>query len=152
YNNEKQLWLGGSLFMERVDKNQFDGFLLYPQLVVEESCFASWGAAPTANYLAIMAMIDSMVKYVRADIDRLLVDGLSGGGYGAWRMAEAFPQRVAKIIPSAAAGSVVNRQAFVHIPIWFGTGGKDPDPSPEQAQAQLTKMKALGADIRYTIF
>src|SRR5689334_21272155 len=27
YNNEKQLVLGGKLFMDRVDANQFDGFL-----------------------------------------------------------------------------------------------------------------------------
>ncbi len=40
YNNEKQLWLGGELFMQRVDQNLFDGFLLYPQYVVTSGCFA----------------------------------------------------------------------------------------------------------------
>src|SRR5687768_16156861 len=30
YNNEKQLVLGSKLFMDRVDNNQFDGFLFYP--------------------------------------------------------------------------------------------------------------------------
>src|SRR5688500_16273833 len=95
-------------------------------------------------------MIDSMAKYVRADIDRLVVDGLSGGGYGAWRMADAYPQRVAKILPSASAGSVTNRARFIHIPIWFATGGKDPDPSPAQAAYSYNRMKDIGADIRYT--
>src|SRR6476661_2206898 len=27
YNNEKQLWLGGKLFLDRVRNNEFDGFL-----------------------------------------------------------------------------------------------------------------------------
>src|SRR5688572_26932916 len=31
YNNEKQLLHGGKTFMERVDRNEFDGFLFYPQ-------------------------------------------------------------------------------------------------------------------------
>lgn len=150
YNNEKQLWLGGALFRDRVNNNQFDGFLLYPQLVNTTECWGIWGSTPIANLTAIIVMIDSLAKYTRANIDRVVVDGLSGGGYGAWRMAETFPQRIAKIIPSAAAGSTSNRTAFVHIPIWFATGGKDPDPSPAQADYTFNRMKEIGADIRYT--
>ncbi|MEP7258270.1 MAG: fibronectin type III domain-containing protein, partial [Flavitalea sp.] len=152
YNNEKQVWLGGSLFLQRVNSGEFDGFLLYPQLVATDGCWGAWGTAASVNFTAILAMIDSMAKYVRADNDRLLITGLSGGGYGAWRMADAYPQRVAKIMPSSAAGSTTNRNAFVHIPIWFATGGKDPDPSPAQAQYSLNRMKEIGADIKYTIF
>ncbi len=150
YNNEKQLWLGGALFRDRVNNNQFDGFLLYPQLVNPTECWGIWGSTLTANFTTIIVMIDSLAKYCRANIDRVMIDGLSGGGYGAWRMAETFPQRIAKIIPSAAAGSTSNRTAFVHIPIWFATGGKDPDPSPAQADYAYNRMKEIGADIRYT--
>lgn len=152
YNNEKQLWLGGKLFLDRVLKNEFDGFLLYPQLVVSEGCFAGWGSAASSNFTAIIAIVDSLVKYAHADIDKLLIDGLSGGGYGTWRMADAYPKRVAKIIPSASAGSTSNRFAYVHIPIWFATGGKDLDPSPEQAQYTLKRLKEIGANVRYTIY
>lgn len=151
YNNEKQLWLGGNLFLtESVTNQKFDGFLLYPHLIARTGCWDAWGTAPTARLTNIIAMLDSLGKYARLDIDRVFVDGLSGGGYGAWRMADIFPQRIAKIAPSAAAGSTTNRTAFVHIPIWFATGGKDPDPSPAQADYALNRMKDIGADIRYT--
>jgi pimeloyl-ACP methyl ester carboxylesterase/fibronectin type 3 domain-containing protein len=150
YNNEKQLWLGGQVFMQRVDNNEFDGFLLYPQLVTTADCWGVWFTAPAAAYKAVFSMIDSLAKYARADIDRLLITGLSGGGFAAWRVASEYPQRVAKIMPSAGVGSTSNRAAFVHIPIWFATGGKDPDPSPAQADYALSQMKAIGADIRYT--
>ncbi|MBO9571886.1 MAG: fibronectin type III domain-containing protein, partial [Chitinophagaceae bacterium] len=152
YNNEKQLWLGGKLFKDRVDNNQFDGFLLYPQLVSTSGCWAIWGSVSINNLAVLLSIVDSLAKYCRADVDRLLVNGLSGGGYGAWRMADNYPQRIAKIIPSAAAGSTTNRTNFVHIPIWFATGGKDTDPSPSQAQYALTRMKEIGADIRYTLY
>ncbi|MBO9571225.1 MAG: hypothetical protein J7497_03310, partial [Chitinophagaceae bacterium] len=152
YNNERPIWLGGKLFMQAVDNNKFDGFLVYPQFVVYDGCFAGWLTAPSNTFTAIVAMLDSMATYVRADIDRVVVTGLSGGGYGAWRFAELYPKRIAKIMPSAATGASSNRNAFVHIPIWFATGGKDPDPSPETAQIALKKMKDLGADIRYTIY
>lgn len=150
YNNEKQLWLGGNLFMGRVDDGSFDGYLIYPQLVVTSGCWGTWSTAATAKYTAIVSMLDSLAKYARLDIDRTIVDGLSGGGYGAWRFAEIYPQRITKIAPSAAAGNTSNRTVFVHIPIWFATGGKDPDPSPAQAQYSYTRMKEIGADIRYT--
>ncbi len=152
YNNERPIWLGGKLFMDMVDNNQFDGFLVYPQFVVYDGCFAGWLLAPGNVFNTIVAMLDSMGKYVRADIDRVVVTGLSGGGYGAWRFAQSHPRRITKIMPSAAQGVSSNRQAFVHIPIWFATGGKDPDPSPEAAQLAYTKMKELGANIRYTMY
>lgn len=154
YNNEKQLWLGGQLFMQFVDQNKFDGFLVYPQLNVGSSCFFGWGSALYPNYRVILAMIDSLSKYARADIDRVLVTGLSGGGYGAWEFAENYPQRIAKIIPSAAHGLTTSatRPNFVHIPIWFATGGLDPDPDPTKAAFTLNAMKSIGADIRYTQF
>nr|MBA4166892.1 fibronectin type III domain-containing protein [Chitinophagaceae bacterium] len=150
FNNERQLWLGGTLFNDRVNNNQFDGILIYPQLVNYSACSGVWGSTDASNLAALIAIIDSVVKYVRGDNDRLLINGLSGGGYGAWRMAAAYPQRVAKIIPSAAAGAVNNKNLFVHIPIWFATGGKDPDPSPASAQYDLSQMQSIGADIRYT--
>jgi predicted esterase len=150
YNNEKQLWLGGVLFGSRVDNNLFDGILIYPQLVNYSACSGIWGSADASNIIAVMAAVDSVIKYVRGDIDRLLITGLSGGGYGAWRMAALYPQRIAKIIPSAAAGSVTSKNLFVHIPIWFATGGKDPDPSPANAQYDLTQMQQIGSDTRYT--
>lgn len=150
YNNEKQLWLGGKLFMDRVNNGQFDGFLIYPQIVSREGCWDSWGTTATANLTSIVAMIDSLAKYARLDVDRIIVDGLSGGGYGAWRIADVYPQRITKIAPSAAAGNTSNRTNFVHVPIWFATGGKDPDPSPAQALYAYNRMKDIGADIRYT--
>lgn len=150
YNNEKQLQLGGKLFMDAANGTQFDGFLLYPQLHARTECWDAWGNVANSKLTALISIVDSLAKYSRLDIDRVFVNGLSGGGYGAWKMAAILPQRVATIAPAAAAGSTSSRDAFVHIPIWFATGGKDPDPSPAQADYALGRMKEIGADIRYT--
>jgi len=154
YNNERQIWLGGQWFRDRVNTGEFDGFLLYPQFVVGDAagCFGGWLSASNKTLEVIISMTDSMGKYIRADIDRVTVDGLSGGGYGAWRMAKTYPKRIAKIIPSAASGVVNSAERFnmIHVPIWFATGGKDVDPSPEMAATQYNAFKAIGANIRYT--
>ncbi len=150
YNNEKQLQLGGKLFMDAANGTGFDGFLIYPQLLARQECWDAWQNVPNSKLVNVLSMADSLAKYARLDNDRIFVNGLSGGGYGAWKMAAVYPQRIASIAPSAAAGSTSSRDAFVHIPIWFATGGKDPDPSPAQADYALNRMKEIGADIRYT--
>lgn len=153
YNNEKQLVLGGKLFMDRVDANQFDGFLFYPQLRSKDgNCWGEWGGAPNANFNTIITLLDSMVKYVRMDNDRVFVDGLSGGGVGTWRLAEAFPTRIAKIAPTSAAGLVMDYPAFVHIPIWLATGGKDTNPSPAMASYSELKVTEIGGNMRRSLY
>lgn len=148
YNNEKQLLHGGQLFASRVDNNEFDGFLIYPQ-VLTTNCSSSW---PNSNDLAVIAFMDSLIKYGRADIDRLFVDGLSDGGRNTWRFTRAYPQRVATIAPSSMFAGTTSHAAMIHIPVWFATGGKDSNPSPAQAQQTLTTFTDLGGDIRYTLY
>ena len=150
YNNEKQLLHGGELFRDRVDNNLFDGFLFYPQVVVED-CASYW---PTQNDVAVLAILDSLIKYAKADIDRLFVDGLSDGGRTAWRFARAHPQRVSSIAPSSMSARVSQAalSVIVHIPVWFATGGRDSNPSPEEAQETLNFFTDLGGDIRYTLY
>lgn len=149
YNNEKQLLHGGKLFMDRVDNNQFDGFLFYPQAVVTTECSNYWGSAYDA---VILAALDSMIKYIRVDIDRLFVNGLSDGGRTTWRFARTWPMRVARVAPSSMYAGTTNHTSMIHIPVWFATGGRDTNPSPEQAQETLTTFTNQGGNIRYTLF
>ncbi|MFM9909916.1 MAG: fibronectin type III domain-containing protein [Chitinophagaceae bacterium] len=116
-------------------------------------CFSDWGIAGYAsNYNAILAMVDSMTKYVRLDEDRVFVDGLSNGGVATWSITAVFPQRVAKAAPSSAATAQTNYSEFVHVPIWFATGGKDTNPTPSYAQSSYNGVKNLGGDIQWTLY
>lgn len=148
YNNEKQLLHGGQLFRDRVDNNEFDGFLFYPQ-VLTSNCSSSW---PNANDLAVINIMDSLVKYARMDIDRLFVDGLSDGGRNTWRFSLTYPTRVAMAAPSSMWSGTTALSPMIHIPVWFATGGKDSNPSPAQAQQTLNAFTNLGGDIRYTLY
>jgi hypothetical protein len=153
YNNEKQLLHGGQLFRDRVNNNQFDGFLVFPQLVpTDGTCWGTWGTSLSTNYKTVFAFLDSMNKYAKADINRVMVDGLSAGGQATWKVAEFFPQRVASIAPSSSAGMNQNYAVFIHIPIWLATGGKDTSPSPAMAQYSINKVNDLGGYIKYTLY
>ncbi len=93
-----------------------------------------------------------MVKYARMDNDRVFVDGLSNGGATAWSMTAEYPDRVASVAPSAAGTGSTNYSKFVHIPIWFATGGKDSNPNPAFAQSVYIGLRDAGANIRYTLY
>jgi hypothetical protein len=152
YNNEKQLTHGGQLFRDYVDQNKFDGYLLYPQLVAADNgCWGEW-ASGYSRYNTIITIIDSLAKYARLDIDRVFVDGLSGGGVATWRFAENYPTRIAKIAPTSAAGLILDYQAFVHIPVWLATGGKDTNPSPEMAAYSELKVTEIGGYMRRSLY
>lgn len=154
YNNEKQLLHGGRLFRDHVDNNRFDGFLIYPQIVnFSNDCNGNWGVAPASIYYAgLIRLVDSLAKYVNADVDRLFVNGLSNGGAATWSMAAAYPGRVAAIAPSAAATGHTNYSDYVHLPIYFASGGTDNNPTPAFSQSVYNSLNNLGADIKYILY
>jgi dienelactone hydrolase len=149
YNNEKQLLNGGQYFRDVVDSNKFDGFLLYPQVVVGNDCSSSW---PTANDVPVLAFLDSLAKYARYDPDRLFVNGLSDGGKQTWRFARSYPQRIASVGPSSMSAMTSDLISMVHIPVFFASGGKDSNPSPAQSQATVTAFTNLGGNLKYILY
>lgn len=146
YDNELQLLHGGELFRNRVDNGEFDGFLIYPQ--------NTNGFFGNTYYSPMIQVLDSMAKYVKLDVDRVFACGLSAGGSATFEITAGFPQRITKAAPSAAAatGLIPYIPQFVHIPIWFATGGLDTNPTPFLAQQMYDSLKNRGADVAWTLY
>ena len=60
---------------------------------------AWWDAA------ALGALLDEVERTYRIDPDRVMVTGLSMGGFGAWALAETFPDRFAAVAPVCGGGT-----------------------------------------------
>ncbi|MEP6908755.1 MAG: PA14 domain-containing protein, partial [Pseudoxanthomonas sp.] len=147
YDNEDQLYWGAQPFQAKIDADQFNAFLLFPQV--------SANAWDYTYYTRINSVLDSMQKYVHADPDRLIAMGLSNGGFGAMSYAANFPQRVSTIIASSPAmiqliqGTIDN---VVHVPLWVASGGLDTSPGPDVVNNYVDTLNAKGGDTRYNFY
>lgn len=153
WNNEKQLTHGANFFRGKVDNGQFDGFLIYPQINSGSNCWGQWGGPNVNTYGLIVKMIDSLAKYVRLDLDRIIATGLSAGGTGAWHAASSYPRYFAKTAPSAASAPGATKwDEMIHVPVWLATGGKDTNPTPSSANNSYQNYLSRGGDMRFTLY
>ncbi len=147
HDNEQQLVHGGQTHAQHVDNGDFDGFLLYPQ------SSSGW---LTPYETTVLALLDSMVKYVKVDQDRIIIGGLSSGGQATWQYVTDHPERWAATTPISAKNTEYNDLSWVpsvlSIPAWVANGGQDHAPTPDQITAIVDAYNALGGDIKQSFY
>jgi predicted esterase len=148
YDNEYQLLHGGQKHMNAVNADKFDGFLLYMQ--------NQYGFFGNAHYDALAELIRNfLVPQNKVDINRILVDGLSGGGGASWDFTLRYPTLVAGALPISNGGSATTRSStnvniFKFIPIWHFQGGRDKNPSPGISKLLGDAILNVGGSYKYT--
>ncbi|WP_198315597.1 fibronectin type III domain-containing protein [Chitinophaga tropicalis] len=148
YDNEYQLLHGGQSFNTNTDNGNFDGYLLYGQ-----TTDGNWG---NGQFDILKELLDSLAVQVKGDLNRVLVNGLSAGGYGSWDMAIRYPQYIGGALPMSGITtgdgdpSVVN--AMKYKPIWYFQGGLDKSPAPYTADQVIGAYNSAGAQVTYTLY
>lgn len=142
--NQDQLYWGAQSFEQRMNQGEWNGFLLFPQLVAGS---AEWPAhIPTVNII-----LDTLEKYNGLDPDRVISMGLSAGGLGALSYGEQFPRRIATVVTSSPEDvQGTSTDSLLQIPIWIGNGGTDIGPDPSNVFAVRDKFLNAGANIYVT--
>src|SRR5258708_24073024 len=149
YDNEFQLFHGGDLHQYFANVGDFDGFLLYPQ---SQNTSGGW------DQQQLDAIADIITKYLvpeqRVDINRISVNGLSGGGGSTRPVAETHPTIAGDFIPMSSAN--ISDENYANIlkftPIWLLQGGLDKSPYPCTTIQFVYAYNAVGSDLRYTVF
>lgn len=112
------------------------------------------------------ALLDSVVKKYNADPERIYLSGLSMGGYGAWDLAVAHPEKFAAVIPVCGGGETIHvhlarlgylkpetKEALKKLPIWAFHGSKDSAVPVNESEHMVAAFKALGnTDVKLTIY
>jgi predicted peptidase len=70
--------------------------------------------------------IDYALENFEADKDRIYLVGTSGGAFGVWNFAEAFPERIAAIVPISGGIEKENACRLRSVAVWAFTNHSDP--------------------------
>lgn len=147
WDNELQLIHGGQVHAQKIDDGTFDGFMIYPQ---SQSGYLQ-------NYFPVLKdLVDSLTKYVKLDIDRVNIGGLSAGGQAVWDFPQQ--QQYAKMIcalePISAARyeNVQYFDSYKTIPVFLGNGGLDVAPYPSTVTDIINSYRNLGGNIMQAFF
>jgi predicted esterase len=149
YDNEFQLYHGGSVHQAAVNNGQYNGFLLYPQ---SSSSSGGW----SQGQIDVLAQLITqyIIPQCKVDPNRISVAGLSGGGDGAWLFAYRHPTLTAGLVPMSSASllDLPYVQQLKWTPIWLFQGGLDKSPDPSTTQQLVNAYNNAGGNLKYTLF
>ncbi|HTI09475.1 MAG TPA: PA14 domain-containing protein [Puia sp.] len=148
-DNEFQFAHGGDVHQNAVNNGSYDGFLLYPQ-----SANASGGWNQQQIDAIAQIITNYLVPEQRVDINRISVNGLSGGGDATWQFAETHPTLAAGVIPMSAANisDIQYVNSLKYTPIWLFQGGLDRSPDPSTTIQIVNAYNNAGGNLKYTVY
>ena len=100
----------------------------------------------------LSALLDNVEGRLSIDPDRVLVTGLSMGGFGTWALALREPGRFAALAPVCGGGDPTRAAELAHLPQRVFHGALDEVVPPERSAEMVEALRAAGADVRFTLY
>lgn len=128
----------------------------FPFVVVFPQCEDTKGRILTAwspespDGKRALAILDQVEKDLTIDTHQEIVAGWSMGGYGAWTMAAAFPERWHSVIPVSGGGDPATAERMKNVPIWAIHGTRDLVVRPEESRKMIAALRKIGGQPRYS--
>lgn len=161
-DNRRQATVGLGPYV-RANADTFPGIVVFPQ--------APQGLEWNDVADVVFAQLDAAMEEFGGDPSRIVLTGMSMGGYGTWDYAMRAPMRFAALVP--VCGGVVHPQRpsmsvsgladaadpyavvagrLKDIPTWIFHGAKDDVVLPEYSRRMAAALRAVGAEVQYTEF
>lgn len=120
-----------------------------PFIVVSPVCPSGkwWEAEYIETAHAIL--LETLKKY-RTDPDRVILSGLSMGGYGTWNLAKAHPETFAAMAPICGGGGTDGMEKIKHLPAWVFHSIDDPIVPYSNSARSVKAMEAAGQKVIFT--
>lgn len=104
----------------------------------------------TALQIAIDITVTVAAAYHGIDTHRLLIAGISMGGYGVWDAIERWPTLFAAAAPIGGAGDPHLARVLEGMPIWDFHGAADTNVPVAGSRAMYASIRAAGGSSCYT--
>lgn len=96
----------------------------------------------------VLQTLDYVIGRHRIDPGRVYLTGIAEGGDGVWRLAEAYPDRWAALVPIHSSYQP-HIQKVHHLPAWIFDAPQE-GASVTQQKSLLPELQKNKADVRYT--
>src|SRR5204862_2816785 len=109
----------------------------------------------------LIGLLDEITRKYAVDLNRVYLTGLSMGGYGAWNLGLAYPEKFAALAPICGGGDLINAilsirerpEALKSLGVWAFHGAKDPVVPLSESQRMVDFLKKLaGKDVKLTVY
>lgn len=128
----------------------------FPFIIVAPQCLPGqfW------SHDGLLGLLDNVSAKYAVDAARIYLTGVSMGGYGAWSLALAHPERFAAVAPICGGGSLVAMvlqdrnqvRALRTLGVWAFHGAKDSVIPWEESARMVNALKQIGNEARFTLY
>lgn len=132
----------------------------FPFIVVSPQAFPNtpWWVGDTLDILNLL--LDEVIEKYHVDRSRIYLTGLSMGGYGAWWMATAYPERFAAMMSVSGSGYRTPGSppksilcGMKDVPVWVIHGAQDGISAPEAAKYYAFAFQAdCEGEAKFTMY
>jgi polygalacturonase/predicted esterase len=105
---------------------------------------------PSTPMRLTLELMDTLIKNLPIDPNRLYVTGLSMGGFGTFDVIQRRPEQFAAALPICGGGDTKLANIIKGIPLWIAHGDMDPIVSVMRARDMVDTLELAGASPRYT--
>ncbi len=159
-DNNMQLVNGVKKFAMNFNRGKYPCYMLVPQCAkgyrwVETDWKLSSHVMPDkpSEYLSrTMLLVDSLIKYLNIDTNRIYITGLSMGGFGTWDAISRWPGKFAAAVPVCGGGDTAKASTIKDISVWAFHGDIDKVVMVSRTRNMINAIKKVGGSPKYTEF
>jgi predicted peptidase len=123
----------------------------FPAIAIFPQSGGDW-TGPVREKLAL-AVLDDVQAHYAVDRDRVVLTGLSNGGYGTWHIGANNPTRFSALVPIAGQADFESVPKLSRIPIWCFHNSGDIFVNVGAARDMVAQIRAAGStSVQYTEF
>ncbi len=101
---------------------------------------------------ALAGLLNHLEEELRVDRSRVYLTGLSMGGFGAWELATAHPERFAALVVISGGGNPVEVCRLRDTPVWIVHGRKDDVIPVNWSEEMAKRLDRCHGRVRLTIY
>lgn len=124
----------------------------FPFIVVSPQCPKdhSWSGEIQPHLL--VELLDNVLTRFATDHQRVVVTGLSMGGFGSWTLAARYPGRFAAAVPICGGGDPDDASKMTSVPFWVFHGAKDTGVPLKLSEEMVAAVTNAGGSAKLTVY